>query len=341
MARLLRVEYPGAIYHLTIRGNARQPIFLDQRDREKFVARLADSVELHGIRLYLFTLMRNHAHFVCETPKGNLSRFMHHLQTGHSVYFNLRHDRTGHLLQGRYWSKAVEGDEYLLNLSRYVHLNPVFVGSMTKKSAKDRIETLRQYPWSSYRSCVGLSKPLDFLEYGPMLEMMGVKKRDQQREYRRFVESGIAQTDTKFLDTLKASRLSIGSEGFRRQIWDMHTDLLSKHKRREDVAFRRMEKTLPAGQVLEVLAEEIGEDAETLSQRRKNSFGRAIAASMLGKYSGLSQRDIAGMLKWGTGAAVSMQLKKLRAAMSEDRALRRRIETIETRLRKMQLAEGR
>lgn len=336
MARLLRVQYPGAIYHVTLRGNARQAIFVDQRDRETFVARLADSVELHGIRLYLFTLMTNHVHLLCETPKGNLSSFMHQLQTGHSVFFNLRHGRTGHLVQGRYGSRVVEGDDYLLRLSRYLHLNPVYTRTMRKRSVKDRIEALRRYPWSSYQGYVGLSKPVDFVAYGPMLALVGVKQRAQRREYRRFVETGIAETDEELVEAMKASRLSVGSEEFRRRVWDMHIDLLSKHKRREDVAFRRMEKTLPAEDVLEVVTEEL--DGQDLSRRRKDSFGRAIAARMLCTYSGLSQREIGARLKWGTGAAVSMQMKKLRTAMARNRTLQNQVEGIEKRLRKMQKA---
>ena len=114
MPRQVRVEFPGAIYHITIRGNGRQSIFGDDRDRERFLRRLAESVEAYGIRLYLFALMSNHAHFLCETPSVNLSRFMQSLETGYTVYFNLRHRTSGHLFQGRYKAKLVEGDEYLL-----------------------------------------------------------------------------------------------------------------------------------------------------------------------------------------------------------------------------------
>jgi len=127
MARHLRVEYAGAIYHVTIRGNGRQAIFEDDRDRERFVRRLFESVETYGVRLYLYCLMTNHVHLVIETPDKGLSRFMQSLETGYTVYSNLRHKKSGHVFQGRYGAKLVEGDEYLLKLSRYVHLNPVFV----------------------------------------------------------------------------------------------------------------------------------------------------------------------------------------------------------------------
>jgi len=127
MARKLRVQFPGVIYHITLRGVGRCNIFLDDRDRERFVERIADGVEIDEVRVYMFCLMTNHVHLLVETPMGNLSRFMHRMETGHSVFFNRRHSRSGHLTQGRYDAKLVEGDEYLLKLSRYLHLNPVCI----------------------------------------------------------------------------------------------------------------------------------------------------------------------------------------------------------------------
>ena len=136
MPRQLRVQFPGAIYHVTIRGNGRDDIFVNDHDRERFLRRLAESLETYGVRLYLFCLMSNHVHLVLETPRGNLSRFMQSVETGYTVYYNFRHNRTGHVLQGRYGAKLVEGNEYLLNLSRYVHLNPVFIDKIKNLSLK-------------------------------------------------------------------------------------------------------------------------------------------------------------------------------------------------------------
>ena len=127
MARKTRLQYEGAIHHVTFRGNARADIFLDDADRERMMESLAERVESYQVRLYLYCLMSNHVHLVVETPQGNLSAFMGSLLTSYTVYFNLRHRRAGHVTQGRYSSPVVEGDDYLLKLSRYVHLNPVQV----------------------------------------------------------------------------------------------------------------------------------------------------------------------------------------------------------------------
>ena len=105
MARPIRIEYEGAVYHVTLRGNERKPIFKTDADRERFIRTLSDSVDRFDIRLYLYCLMHNHVHLVLETPRANLSRFMHRLQTAYTVYFNRRHRRCGHLMQGRLAAK--------------------------------------------------------------------------------------------------------------------------------------------------------------------------------------------------------------------------------------------
>ena len=137
-------------------------LFYDDADRERFVNRLADRVRQYSIRLYLFVCMTNHFHLVFETPQANCSRFMHSLSTAYTVYYNLRHGRHGHLLDGRYKARVVEGDEYLLGLTRYVHLNPVKVGAMERTPLQDRIAYLRQYPWSTYPGYIGERKDFDF-----------------------------------------------------------------------------------------------------------------------------------------------------------------------------------
>lgn len=217
MARNLRVEYPGAIYHVACRmiGDGRleqSRLFVDDADRKRFVERLAERVEQYNIRLYLFVLMTNHFHLVFETPGGNCSKFMQSLSTAYTVYYNLRHNRHGHLLDGRYKAKLVDGDTYLLALSRYVHLNPVYVGSVKSKPIEERIRRLRQYPWSSYRSYIGQDKALGFVDYGPMLGEMGGKSRVRPRRYREFIEAGLAKEDEDIKEALKASRPGVSVE---------------------------------------------------------------------------------------------------------------------------------
>jgi len=310
MPRHPRVEFPGAIYHVTIRGNARQDIFRDDRDRERFLQRLADSVETYGIRLYLFCLMSNHAHFLLETPSPNLRRFMQSLETGYTVFFNLRHNTSGHLFQGRYKAKLVEGDQYLLKLSRYVHLNPVQIGQLAKRPLKQRIACLRKYRWSSYRSYIGAEKKLPYVTYGPVLAEMGAKQRRRQREYRQYVEGGLATSDADLLEVLKGSTAAIGGDEFRAWVRDTCIELGEKAAKPEDVWFRRQVSFVSREKVLEVTSKHLGVRPSALLERRRNSALRPIAARMLVKYAGLTHRQVADTLGMRSGVSASLQARK-------------------------------
>ena len=152
MARKLRVQFEGAIYHVTIRGVDRRRIFDDDADRDRFLLKLGEAAEACGVRLYLFCLMTNHVHLLAETPHANLSVFMHKLQTDYTVYYYLRHRRSEHLMQGRFGAVLVQGDEYLLKLSRYIHLNPVFIRAQKAKTQEKRVKALREWTSSPDRN---------------------------------------------------------------------------------------------------------------------------------------------------------------------------------------------
>ena len=118
MARQLRIEYAGAIYHVTVRSNGGERLFISDFDRKYLLSRIGETVERFRVCVYLYCLMSNHVHLVVETPQGNLGRFMQSVLTGYGVHFNRMHGRHGHITQGRYRARLVEGDEYLLKLSR-------------------------------------------------------------------------------------------------------------------------------------------------------------------------------------------------------------------------------
>ena len=124
MARPLRIEYPGAFYHVTSRGNEQKDIFKSQKDREKFLSYLESAMVRYGAVIHTWCLMSNHYHLLLETPSGNLSQIMRHINGAYTTYFNVKRKRAGHLFQGRYKAILVEADEYALELSRYIHLNP-------------------------------------------------------------------------------------------------------------------------------------------------------------------------------------------------------------------------
>jgi len=347
MARHLRVEFPGAIYHVTCRmvGDrfpldvrpgrrwpARACLFRDDADRVRFLESLDERVGQYDIRLYLFVCMLNHFHLVIETPQANCSAFMQSLTTSYSVYYNLRHARHGHLFDGRFKAKLVEGDAYLLALSRYVHLNPVQVGELKRRPIAERIKALRAYKWSSYPSYIGRRKVLDFVEYGPLLAEMQGARREWPRRYRRFVETGLAESDDEFTDALKLSPRSIGSEGFRARIDEIHQERLAAHARHDDVSFRHVSIPLSADTVLAIIGELMGVDADAFKRRRHRSPLRAIASRLLIRFAGCTQRDVADLLRIGSGSAVCKQLARFEEELRKDRPLRLLLKKAENRL---------
>ena len=334
MPRQLRVQFQGAIYHVTIRGNGRADIFVDNHDRERFLKRMEDSLETYAVRLYLFCLMNNHVHLVLETPRGNLSRFMQSVETGYTVYYNLRHNRSGHVLQGRYGAKLVEGDEYLLNLSRYVHLNPVFVDKIKNLPLKKRIEILRNYWWSSYPGYAGITGEYEFVTSGPILGLMETRKNRQRREYRKYVESGAAETDKEFLALLKGARLTIGGDEFRAKIGGLYHELAEKSQKPEDVAFRHQIENISAEEILSLLSKMLEVETEWFKERKRKSGLRPLAAKMLSKYGGLTNRKIAEVLNIRSGTAAGRAIARLGKVLESNRKLKILLPEIENKLAK-------
>ncbi len=191
MARPLRVEFENAIYHLCARGNARQVVFHDEQDRVRFVKLLGESAQRFDAGILCFVLMSNHFHLVAQTHRPNLRRWMHWLLVSYTVYFNRRHRSGGHLFQGRYKSFLVQEGDYLLGLSRYVHLNPVRGVSLGRGSPRDRRKRLRDFGWSSYPGYAGIKAQYPFVEEEMVLGELSGARRTERLRYRRFVEEGL------------------------------------------------------------------------------------------------------------------------------------------------------
>ncbi|MFC1452508.1 transposase [Verrucomicrobiota bacterium] len=336
MARKLRLQFKGAIYHITVRGNGRRRIFCDERDRERLMWRLGESVALYDVRLYLLCLMENHFHLLVETPRANISRFMQSVLTGYSVYFNLRHRTSGHVVQGRYGAQLVDGNEYLLRLSRYIHLNPVHVRKQQGLSTNEKVMYLRAYRWSTYRGYIDKRRRFECVEYGPVLGLMEGPKEARDRGYRSFVEAGLAQSEDEFAELMKGNPRAVGDIGFRRWVDAEYKKLREAAGSKEDVSFRREAELTDVASILDNVAGEYGIRAEDLRCRLYGSLARPVAARMLCKHAGMSQREAGRVLGYGTGASVSTQLRRLRSEMDTDSGLARQVTRIEKRLAALQ-----
>jgi len=202
MARPLRIEYPGAVYHITSRGNAREAIALADDDRDDFFHVLGTVVERHSWRCYAYCLMTNHYHLLIETPTANLSRGMRQMNGLYTQRFNRRHARVGHVFQGRFASIVVDRESYLLELARYVVLNPVRAKMVRRPDS---------YRWSSYRATAGLEEEPSWLTTDAILQEFGSRRAAARERYRAFVSEGVGRVSP--WDDLRGQVL-LGSDSF-------------------------------------------------------------------------------------------------------------------------------
>src|SRR6185295_1059660 len=187
MARALRPIFPGGFFHVTARGNDRQTIFADDADYSLFLIVLASVVARYRVRCHAYCLMGNHYHLLLETPEGNLSAAMRQLNGVYTQRFNRRHERCGHLLQGRFGAQLVDGQAYLHEVCRYIVLNPVRAALVSHP---------RDWQWSSFRATAGEEPVPGFLTVDWIRLLSGVPRRARAvSAYARFVEAGLDQTD--------------------------------------------------------------------------------------------------------------------------------------------------
>ena len=181
MARPLRIEYAGAVYHITARGDRQEDIYLSDEDHLRWLSVLSQVCERFNWRCHAWCQMTNHYHLVVETVEGNLSKGMRQLNGVYTQDHNRRHKRVGHVFQGRYKAILVDADSYLLELSRYVVLNPLRAGMVRNPG---------QWRWSSYRSMVGKAEVPDWLETDWLLACFGKQRKRATEKYIEFVKAG-------------------------------------------------------------------------------------------------------------------------------------------------------
>ena len=181
MARPLRIEFEGALYHVTSRGDRQEDIYLNNNDRAAFLDILAKVCERFNWGVHAYCLMSNHYHLLIETPEANLSQGMRQLNGVYTQRFNRSNKRVGHVFQGRYKAILVQKEPYLLELARYIVLNPV---------RAEMVRTAKDWPWSSYRATAGLKKNETWLVVDWLLGTFSSKKNIAVKRYREFVSDG-------------------------------------------------------------------------------------------------------------------------------------------------------
>ena len=323
MPRPLRKEFAGAKYHVTSRGNGRKAIFLDAADYRRFMSQLQEALQRDGVILYAYVLMPNHYHLLVETPRANLQAFMRRLNTAYALFFRYKHRWPGHVFQGRYGAKRVEVDEYLLRVTRYIHLNPVRVRSMKGKDADMIKKVLRGYEWSSGRGYAGWKKPEGWVDYRCLKLMQGKSEATDRQRYRGYLESMALERDEEMDAAMKASRHAIGDEGYRKEI-----EASIRGPRQDQVPPSSRQKVL--SRLESAILREFGGKREDLrAHGNHGGVAKSVALELACRKMGYSQVE-AGCLYGGiTCAAVGQQRRRLMQRMPQDTALLERVKRIE------------
>ncbi len=317
MARPLRIEYEGALYHLTGRGNRREPIFADEQDCERFLQLLGESLRRYRVVLHAYVLMGNHYHLLAETELANLGRWMHWLVTSYTVWFNRRHRRVGHLFQGRYKSILLEGKDYLLALSRYIHLNPVRGVRLGKGELSERRRRLRAWRWSSYRGYAGLGKAEAMVEEGLVLGEMGGHGNKRRVQYRHFVEEGLLEPIASPLEEAKWQAV-LGSEDFHQEMKDRLSGW--KEKEREVKAVRSCRGEEEPGGIVRQIARAYGMgEEEVRKQRSRTQEAKGVAMTLVWELCALSLREVGEYFDGMDYAAVAQQVRRTHLRDNERR----------------------
>jgi len=304
MPRQVRIQYPGAMYHVMSRGNRRQDIFLDDVDRQDFLKTLAEACQKTGWQVHAYCLMSNHYHLVVETPNANLVAGMAWLQGAYTIRLNHRHKLIGHVLSGRYKAQLVEGsgNGYLRTACDYVHLNPVRAGLLKAD------ERLLAYPWSSFGYY--LAAPAHRPEWVRVDRLLGEHGLQQdspaaREEFERRTEAQRLQPGDE--ESLKALRRGwcLGSEEFKQHQLEELDGQVGQHH------FGQMRLEVVQAKAERVISEELhrlGWQEADLALRRKRDPGKLEIAVRLRRQTTLSVKQIAARLHLCTAGSASVCL---------------------------------
>ena len=346
MARPLRIDLAGGWYHVTARGIERRAIYRDDRDREHFLELLEAAVTRFGIVVQAYVLMSNHYHLVVETPAANLSAALQWLNVSYSVWFNRRRGRVGHVFQGRFAAVVAEPGAYAVELSRYVHLNPVRVKRLGLDKAaqgrararlaaaappaelvRERVRRLRSYRWSSYRAYVGLVAAPAWLETRRVLEMCGAGNAATRRaKYREFVETTVREGRPASPWEQLEGGLLLGGKEFVTRLRK-----LARGNPREQPALRRL-SVRPSVAAVVAVVERVKSAPWAEFRDQHGDWGRDGMLWLARTQCGLKLRELADYIEVTSEATVAYAVKRFGLRLAADAQLRKTMEAARTEL---------
>jgi putative transposase len=316
MARPLRIAYNGAFYHVTARGNERRKIFISQADYKKFLSYLADAVHKYGVVLHAFALMANHYHLVVETPNANLSAFVHAVNSAYTTYFNIKRKRAGHLFQGRFKSILIEKDRYLLELSRYIHLNPVRAAIVEKPE---------DYPYSSYRSYAS-TREETIVARELIWGMIAGDANEASQRYVDFVMSAISEAPPNPFEKVYGGMI-LGSTPFIKNALRLVSDTIAKRETAQRKVL--LSTALDIDEIVRFLSFHFKVSEETIIN---TSPYRSYAIYLARRHTPVSSVDIGKYFGDVTCSAVTKIGTRLKERMGKDKAMGEELRMLEERL---------
>lgn len=347
MARALRIQRPEGRYHVTARGNERREIFRDQRDRLHFLELLSQLGEQFGVRVHAYVLMDNHYHLLLETPEANLSRTMHWLNAGYCTWFNVRHQRHGHLLQGRFGALVVEDDAGWQEVARYIHLNPVRIADLqlaksdraasraglargpAPELVAERLRVLREFRWSSYPGYAGYRPSLPWVCREPLARLCGGNTPDEQTAaLRAYTETALLQGTLEPPWSRVVDSFVLGSAAFAQRLRRE-----ARGNAREQKALRSASAVPDWARIVSALEHAKGESWANFAERY-GDWGRD-AALWLGRRAGRMSLAQLGHAAGGLDyAVVSKSISRFGHRLCADASLREQLLSLEEQLSK-------
>jgi len=323
MARPLRIEYPDAWYHVMNRGRRGEDIYSDQKDYGLFLSVLQESAELFDIRVAAYCLMSNHYHLLIQTPAGNLSRAMRHVNGVYTQRYNRLRKIDGQLFRGRYKSVLVEADSHLLELLRYIHRNPV----------RARIcKTVDDYAWSSHSGYLSGARKWNWLSKQFLLGMFSDKPGVASKEYKKFIQGEDSPAVLEFFGKKNLASF-FGSRDFVQWVKEEYFD---QKKHIEIPQSRHLAPSI--NEIKEAVKQSYGAEETLLDQTKRGQINepRNLAIYLSRKISGLGLEDICKEFGLGSYSSVSSVVVRTEQLLSKNKQLRKKVAEIRQMLRKSQ-----
>jgi len=310
-------------------------IFINPEDYERFLVQLADALEKDEVILYAYCLMPNHYHLLVETPLGNVKRFMQRLNTAYSMYFRYKHNKPGHCFQGRYGAKLVQGDDYIVRLTRYIHLNPVKTRRMQGETLSGRIKYLRQYQWSSLPGYINKEREVEIIDYRWLSLMDCRSMKGNRAAYWRYMEQMAARDDKELQGAFKVSRYAIGDKRF---VDRTEEDLKEMHMAKAcgggDV-YKPRERIAEIGVIEKEVAGFFDVKPALLHEHgHKASLAKKAVVDLSCSLTAKSQRYVGRYYGYTSDSSIVKVRKRFKAQLAEDEGLRKRITRLKVRILK-------